>query len=167
MVFVRHGGVIIKVSPTRLQKVDNVRYGETKGATDIAVIPDVNAKQDEVIPVQLEDDGLDVVVDDVPDVIVNQEAEVVAIPGRQEAEVVDIPGRQENLENGEVQAPIAQQFPRKSLRLFNKESGFPVYPVYITTIPRNGQNNPECDAAKKVELQKLKDFDVYERPKTK
>ena len=173
VVFVRHGGVIIKVSPTRLQKVDNVRYGETKGATDIAVIPDVNAKQDEVIPVQLEDDGLDVVVDDVPDVIVNQEAEVVAIPGRQEAEVVaipgrqeaevvDLPGRQENLENGEVQAPVAQQFPRKSLRLFNKESGFPVYPVYITTIPRNGQNNPECDAAKKVELQKLKDFDVYE-----
>lgn len=56
---------------------------------------------------------------------------------------------------------------RRSLRIFNKETGAKVYnsdthDIFAVNIPRNEQNSPECLEAKKEELTRLQEFGVYE-----
>jgi hypothetical protein len=142
VVLVRHGGAFVKVSPTRLRKA-GVYFGSDgevvkESGTCAAVKESV---VDENVSGSDSDDEQDTHEDpvrEIDDVVENQ----AFVQGDQAA--------------NELQPS------RRSLRQYNKQTGFPVYPVYITTIPKSQQNTTECQAAKDVELQKLRDFDVYD-----
>ena len=55
---------------------------------------------------------------------------------------------------------LLQLIERRSLRQFNKnlEKG---HEVYIVSIPKSEHKSNECRQAKEVELNKLKNFEVY------
>ena len=169
VVWVRHGEYIVKVSPTRLQKASNIDTGNTVGQKanqTCKTLPyDHNINQEEKRTVQYDDENRFRIIDEsgsgnsrkVPE---RDNDDIQEIELENEANDIPIENGVDSVEpivelhNQNVNDPI-----RRSLRLFNKETGFP---VYITQIPRNKQNNDTCRVAKQTELQKLVDFDVFE-----
>lgn len=153
VIFVRHGGVFVKVSPTRLQKcsptsvmsgnVNESRSEETEENGNLW-----NVVQEDVA--DLQDTGEEPRNDE------NLEGLQVEAVNREDIPA-EVPGVvRQDAERGPIE-PV-----RRSLRSFNRETGCPMYDeVFMVTIPRNQQNNDQCKLAKDVELAKLREFDVY------
>ena len=156
IVFVRHGPVWVKVSLNRLAKVGK-EFDTSQDklvSNEMPLVENEDRNSEEIVKETVE-------VHDLPDEAIQQ----VQLPDedvqRDQLHAVIVPQVQEEVAERNLDRPM-EVLPRKSLRLFNKESGFPVYQAYIATIPRNSQNTVDCQAAKAVELQKLSAFDVYE-----
>ena len=181
VVFVRHGPVWVKVSLNRLAKVENeFNTSDDKLVSNElpSVVNDSDAKilTEDNQNVDSDDDEdrseeivtADAVIPGIREDLVTADA---VIPGIREGndlvpvdpEAQDPEAQDQFNEQNEVVDPLVNDLgPRRSLRLFNQETGFPVYAVYMVTIPKSQQNDEKCKVAKNVELAKLREFDVYE-----
>ena len=191
VVLIDHGGFYIKVSPNRLTKVSSqfASNGEVKQAVDSVIEEGEGMFRMDVVAEDDIQDSNQPIQDKLPE---NEDTQKRAEDSYPQNNVQSDDDSQEDDFSGFSQDQIkkaAKEFQAKYRESMNsgvnvdsnarrsernkdtdqvymvdlqKSDGFPLYPVYITTIPRNSQNNPECEAAKEVELQKLKDFDVYD-----
>jgi transposase InsO family protein len=141
VIFARHGGQLIRLSPNRVTKVKPTSEDAIK---DDRLITGENEHSDngnDVVPVE----------SDVPEVEGNGEADNGV------NEVNEQPYTGEVTEDHSAPSdPIETK--RSSQRLINKDMG---WSVYMVTLPKSMHNSDECMAAKQTELQKLSTFDVY------
>ena len=134
LIFVRHGGSIVRVSPNRLIKQGSEFCGEPT---------DVDLQNTTGTTKGLEDD-------------INNDGILELLPTvqpdlRQGATDVGTPSKEE------VQSKM-QVTPKTRLR--KKEDG--CWEVYATVLTKEEQGTPECFEAKQVELKKLRDFRTYD-----
>ena len=137
LVFVRHGNQLLRVAPNRLVR----RFQENQ---NIKQYQEENEKSFEESE--------------------EETSELKSVEEENEREIVESEETKENQEivvSEETKENQAQQLPeRRSLRLYNKtlEKG---HEVYIVSIPKSQHKSNECRQAKEVELNKLKNFEVY------
>ena len=129
VIFARHGGQLVRLSPGRITRGN---FKTDQGGSGKLHNDDVVEKSDK---------------DLAEEIVVEQREETPIIPENQEME-------RPNAEHADDPEPA-----RRSLRLFNQETGCK---VYMVTIPKSQQDNEECRSAKYVELDKLATFDVYD-----
>ena len=148
VVFIKHGGFLIRASPSRLLKADKIDfnrgpdklYGELSSQT-----PAVSTNT--------------------PGITENHTEKTTGVQSQESSEqpVVQPIGDKST----EKSKPCEPE--RRSLRVFNQnhmDKDEELYyedpeSVLLNIIPRSRHNDPDCMVAKDVELQKLKDFDVY------
>ena len=138
LVFVKHGGFLHRVSPGRLSKKYTLHDDQ----------PDLNTTG------TLEKSNLPVIMDDV--VGVNEGDEHNGLDDQQLPVNVE---QHDNLDEQFREEPVV----RRSVRVFNRENNenLPA-DVFVTLVPREKWNSPESVAAKQEELNKLKEFKVYD-----
>ena len=146
IVFVRHGGNLVRVSVNRLIKANGVTFVHQDQDTDL-----LTQEEEKFLPQTQHNDPLGDGVEEVQD---NQESrsEPVgeSLPNDQELQEVNQDPEGDNL--------------RRSLRIFNKNMNMDEgEKVYMVTIPRSQHKNPDCLEAKQAELNRLKSFEVYEQ----
>ena len=135
VIFVRHGGQVVRVSANRLVKANDVDFGNQ----DSLKLYGSGAEASSVSADSCEN---------------SQNSGVV--PQETFSECIDTPAT--------VAHPRINEPERRSLRVFNQEQNLNgEQRVYLVTIPRSRHNEPDCIAAKQTELKKLEDFDVYEK----
>ena len=164
VIFVRHGGSLVRVSSNRLIDANNVQFGDLtddSGRLVDSISSTVEFKQKPVSNgVEILDKDDQSTVGDLVDDTVQR------IPAQENVDE-DILGGNITLTDNVpvVPAAVANKrqsdsiYDRRSLRAFNKEHGAS---VYIVNLPRGRHNDPDCINAKQVELDKLRDFGVYE-----
>ena len=157
VIFVRHGGEYYRASPNRL-----ILAGTEISSRN----PKKDTDHTEEDPIMLEDDADEDLVnpsvnDNVVPIVPAQDVPVVPVQ-----EVPVVPAREVPVVP-ERAVPVVPTEPpldtvRRSLRNFNKEHGAS---VFIVNLPRGRHNDPDCRQAKQIELDKLRDFGVYEEVK--
>ena len=138
VVFIRHGGYLIRATPNRVIKCTAQR--------EDTCFEEISPKEESRQNTEIEEKQLNNTVD--------QEKCVDNI-----IQTGDI--EENNDQFAERQDPKVVETPRRSLRILNKEQGWNVHDVFIVQIPRHEQDNIECMKAKEVELEKLRHFDAY------
>ena len=148
-VWVRHGGVFVKVSPNRLMKV----VAETASTpTEDDVVPAVpQGESQDQCRLQEEFPATDMATDNPGDQ--TQTHYPINQPQTEDVE------QQVGIDNVGDNSDYFHDVPRRSLRLFNRENNASVYAVHV---PRALHKSDECVAAKLEELDKLKEFEVFE-----
>ena len=144
VIFVRHGGQVVRVSANRLVKANEVDFGaqgpqRLYGNNSITESSETSKDMDSSETSQ------------------NIDSDDNSCPTFSE-------NLSENIDTTVQDEAVPRVPERKSLRVFNREHNLiDEHKVYIVTIPRSRHNEPECVAAKHTELKKLKDFEVYEK----
>ena len=137
VVFIKHGNFLIRASPSRLLKADKI---------------DFNAGPDQLYGITEETS-------------LNQTEKITgAEPQKSTEQPVVQPVEEKTHQKSKPREPE-----RRSLRVFNQNHMDKEEELYydapesvlLNIIPRSRHNDPDCMVAKDVELQKLKDFDVY------
>ena len=157
-VFCDHGGVVVKVSPNRLQKANK---DPPKQPSETSTESKNNK---ESVPVAEEDSSDEDSNNPVADQ--NDENNDETPPER--------PAEPDNRLEGQHDGNAQQPEPvRRSLRKLNEKHGWQVYCSTVTVdnpvaealvieVPRSLHGNPECIEAKEAELQKLQLFEAYQ-----
>ena len=161
VIFARHGGSLVRLSPTRVSK--HTYKSESSIKNDELHKDGIVDEQDE--------QGIDedVTAPEAVDLHNREQAdEIVVDPTEENCDNLINPGVQpENvIPDGAVQdASRRREYKkddepeRRSLRVFNQETGSK---IYMVTIPKSQHKSDECVVAKQIELEKLARFDVYE-----
>ena len=132
VIFVRHGGSLVRVSANRLLKANDVSFENKE--TDL-----LSSEEDSENMIKTKT-KVNESIDQTPHV---QELDVQ--------------------EPNDLEPAVQETEQRRSMRIFNRDMGLEgENKVYMVTIPKSQQNNPDCHKAKQTELEKLKNFDVYE-----
>ena len=170
VVFVRHGGQLVRCSPNRLLYKEYV-------SSQLPIISDQLHKDNvsnEDFAVQLPQGtvqslsgGEEQSVSDGNQARLTDNETVVPANSQIESQLEDDivqnndPVVQNNDPVVQNNDPVVQNKEpvRRSIRQFNKDTGFS---IYMVTIPRSQHKSAECMAAKSTELNKLTMFDVYE-----
>ena len=135
LIFVRHGGVIVRVSPNRLIKQGSEFEVGSGFVADNAAggVDDVEWGLESMVQSDLRETRVEVDGD-----------------GSGEEQPEDLSGEG----GGDENQPIPK------MRLQKGEDG--CWSIYAAALTRDEQNTPECFEAKQAELKKLQDFDTYE-----
>ena len=140
VVFIRHGSYLIRVAPNRLYKcIPNCE--EKEKSEEISASEELTECHNDLRQTEEENN------------IGHSQSIVETIEN-------DSQGL-ERLENTELSESEAVEVPRRSLRLMNKEHGWNVHDVFTVQVPKHQQDDPMCLNAKQEELQKLKNFNVF------
>ena len=174
VIFIRHGGSLLRVTPNRLIKCN--KSSSSKQDTNNPTQEEKNLTQDQNLTRSLasaqeeknltQDQNLTGSLTSTPtnsstDIDRDtQNDETTNIQEEPPEITTDQRELRENLNPDQVNQE-EQNAPRRSLRIFNQEQGWKEHDVYAIQIPRAQQNDNECLKAKKEELQKLQDFNVY------
>lgn len=138
VIFVRHGGNLIRLPPNRIQKF-------IRQDTRLDQMPEGDV-------IQQETNGID--NNETSNGASNSETNYEDM---EHEEVIDDTPAGDNVEAGVV-------VPRRSLRILNKERNWDVHDhdVFAVHVPSSQQSDEEIIQAKHEELKKLQSFDVYE-----
>ena len=146
VIIIKHGSFVLRTSPSRLMKADNCEFrNENCGQS----LYDTSAQSSEELDDTTSNQSI---LQSHEDTSGNQ-------PNRQlDNERTPTPNDTEEAQN--IEGPVHNNLVlRRSLRNFNRENNTQIYSV---SIPKNEQNNEACLEAKKEELNRLQQFDVYE-----
>lgn len=146
VVFIKHGGYLIRASPSRLLNAEKIKPDHSDDKLYGAERPE------SIRPINESAHESRTITEEIHPPVVTSEANTV--PSENQAN---------ESESAEVKLPE-----RRSLRQFNqKHLSKDEYlyeepePVLLNLIPRARHKDPDCVEAKMVELEKLKSFDVY------
>ena len=163
IVFLRHGGVVVRVSPNRLVKAHQRAEDESDKHTEV---PSNHKSEDKMSLDKSAAAASD--SDSYSEKSVHEDGNTEEDPEEDDSPDEVINGDIEHAGDKQDEVPVLRQ----SLRLLNKEHGWEVYhatvapiyewQVYMNEVPKALHSNPECMQAKEEELQKLQLFDVYE-----
>ena len=174
VIFVRHGGIIVRVSPNRIVK-------RHKSHEERSSDPDCPKRPADVRPVKESDDSAsDTQESEEESEATEEDQGKPEEPKAAEEKPTDVP-EEKPTESEEPVDPVESvptlfvpeevAVQRQSLRLLNKEHDWEVYystvspvhewQVYMNEVPKNLHDNPECIQAKEEELNKLLMFEVY------
>ena len=150
IIFVRHGGVLVRVSANRITDANNVQFDNSQDNSLVGCAqPVVNAKDNNELTVPSFVEILDKNDDNANNETGNEREEIDAAP---------LPVAEGN--NHVADDGIVGKEPeRRSLRQFNKIHGSE---VYIVNLPRSRHKDSDCVKAKIAEMEKLREYKVYE-----
>lgn len=167
VVFVDHGGYLVKVCPNLLREAPG-QYG--KGIVkkpDAASCHPLQQKPDDA-SMSDDDEGVrenkhqerNQRTDDQENTVQEDIAHETDQPLLlQENAVQESNQRTDDQETMDYTADTPSHPTRQSLRVLNKQHG---WQVYMVTLPKNRHEDPDCMKAKETELQKLQSFSVYD-----
>ena len=183
VVFVKHGGYLLRASPSRLMLVEELQTETGKSSEHLYVnMQDdsshaVTSQKNGSYSTVKSEDASQSVEEVTSNSKENRRASSVSIESEGRVEERDREDRRaSSASEGQVEerrpdagAGFVDE-PRRSLRCFNKETGSQIYnvsttcphEVFAVNIPKSQHDSAECLAAKADELSRLQQFFVYE-----
>ena len=144
IIFVRHGSNLVRVSANRILDAKNVRFDSYEESL-------INPKE----------------IMERADNPINSSGTTASSEEHhhqtQPETSADDPNTEEDSINSSTETPACEQTTiRRSLRIFNQEHVQEGEQVYMVTIPKSRHGDEDCVQAKEDELNKLRDFEVYD-----
>ena len=173
VVFIRHGGNIMRMTPNRLLKTTNSKgeiqeqnkstESEKNGPQIISELESTdNSESDEIsIQEQTNERENEIVSDEENGTSENPIQEMTDKEGccqnnpSSSKEIKTITKKNTNIQEQ------TDFVPRRSLRVLNKEMDWDVRDTFVVQVPKSQHGHEDCMNAKNEELQKLKEFNVY------
>ena len=154
VVFIRHGGILIRLTPNRLMKATSLKDTQNQSKTIISkevesqkfLESNPNDESNEDTNQDMVNNGID------SDEVVNEEFPNQDFISHDQTKI-NSNSKNENEETVFV--------PRRSLRVLNKEMNWDVHDAFVVQVPKSQQGHEDCMKAKIEELNKLKEFNVY------
>ena len=169
VVFIRHGGNLIRMTPNRLMKTTNTKDNSSNQSQTNENSKNESRSTAELDSTDDDDENSEVNYEqqatDGAENLTLDENKISKNPVLEEADRNENNQYLEENENDEnnkkEKSDQADLVPRRSLRVLNKEMNWNVHDAFVVQVPKSQQGNEDCMKAKNEELQKLKDFNVY------
>ena len=175
VVFIRHGGYILRMTPNRLLKATNSKddfQDQNKTTASEKIEPQIisELKSTETDISESDENSIQEKTNEEADEIISDEENgtnedpIQATTDTKSLSQNNPSSSKETETITKKNANVQKQtdfVPRRSLRVLNKEMDWDVHDAFVVQVPKSQQGHDDCIKAKNEELQKLKEFNVY------